>query len=75
VNEMQFYLRQQGILIQDDETIDDSDNDDMAFPLHSDLEVYEKINQSVCFTTSVVTLSNGSNLTIEEVISYYHNLM
>jgi hypothetical protein len=47
----------------------------MAFPLHSDLEVYEKINQSVCFTTSVVTLSNGSNLTIEEVISYYHNLM
>ncbi len=75
MNEMQFYLRQQGILIKDDETIDDSDYDDMAFPLHSDLKVYEKINQSVCFTTSVVTLSNGSNLTIEEVISYYHNLM
>ncbi len=42
MNEMQFYLWQRGILIQDDDTIDDSDNDDTAFPLHSDLEVYEK---------------------------------
>jgi hypothetical protein len=71
---MKCNLRQRGILIQDD-MIDDSDNDDTAFPLHSDLEVYEKKIRSVCFTTSVVTLSDGSNLTIEEVISYYRNLM
>jgi hypothetical protein len=71
VNEMQFYLQQRGILQPDDI----SNNDGAAFPLHSDVEVHGKKIISVCFTNSIVTLSDGSNCTIADVINYYRNLI
>ncbi len=68
---MQFYLQQRGILLPDDI----SNNDDAAFPLHSDVEVHDKKIISVCFTSSIVTLSDGSTCTIAEVINNYRNLI
>ena len=59
----------------EDDAVADDDINDNAFPLHSDVEVYNKKIKSVCFDTSTVTLSDDSTLGIAEVIQYYNNLI
>jgi hypothetical protein len=74
-DEMQMYLRQRDISVAEDDAVADDDINDNAFPLHSDVEVYNKKIKSVCFDTSTVTLSDDSTLGIAEVIQYYNNLI
>lgn len=53
---MEFYLQQQGISIQDDDIIDDNIN---KIPIHVNVDVSNKKIESVCFTNSMVMLSDN----------------
>lgn len=56
---MEFYLQQQSISIQDDDIIDDNINDYNKFPIHVNVDVSNKKIESVCFTNSMVMLSDN----------------